>query len=334
MGMRLRLLLPLLVPAAVISLHADSTGRISGKVTSSDGKPIVGAVVALKRLDITWLKEIKTDAKGSFFQVGLEPREFEVTISAPGYISHREMVRIPLADVANRNVVLRTTSEGPAAGTTAAPAPEDAAMKAENDATEAFNAAVGFYSTKDYAQAVAPAETSYKSFKDALAKSTDEAAKPELAEKLQKANRLLGMIYFNAGKKADAKGLLETHLETTPKDPVVISALLNICKELKDKEGEAKYQAMMDTLEGPRPEIPYNEGVTALNAGNYRGAKEGALKALKVKADYADAYYILGIAEFGLNNLKAAKESLRKYLELAPTGSKAGEVKEMLKELR
>jgi tetratricopeptide (TPR) repeat protein len=91
---------------------------------------------------------------------------------------------------------------------------------------------------------------------------------------------------------------------------------------------------MIDVIAGPQPEIGYNEGVVALNAGNMKGAKEGALKSLKAKADYADAYYILGIAEFGLNNLKASKEALKKYMELAPNGSKAAEVKEMLRELR
>jgi len=335
MGTRFRILVPVLVPAAALVLHADTTGRISGKVTSSDGKPIANAVIVLKRTEMAWSKELKSDAAGAFFQVGLEPKEFEMTVTAPGYAPFKEVVKIPLGEALNKVVVLKTPSEASlapvAAGSVAA---EDPSAKAENDAAEAYNAAAAFYSSKEYPQALVPAEQAYKGFQDALGAVKDEMARPGLEEKSLKAARLLGMVYFFAGKKEESKKLLAPLAEKNSKDGNVVSALLKIAKEAKDKEGEAKYQAMLDAIDGPRPEIAYNEGVTALNAGDMKGAKAGALKALGVKADYADAYYILGIAEFGLNNLKASKEALKKYMELAPNGSKAAEVKEMLRELR
>jgi tetratricopeptide (TPR) repeat protein len=336
MANSVRLILPALVLAlSVQALHGETTGRLSGTVTTSDGKPVAGAIVVVSRTDVAWKKELKTDAKGAYFQVGLEPKEFEIAVSAPGFSTQREKVKVPLGDVVIKNIVLLTAAEAAKTSTaTAAPTAENASIQAENDATDSFNAGAGFYSNKDYATALAPSEKAYKGFKEALEKTSDEAVKLDLTDKFEKANRLLGMVYFNVGKKAEARPLLLKHLEKNPKDVVVINAMLKLAKEAKDKAEEAKYQGMIDVIAGPQPEIGYNEGVVALNAGNMKGAKEGALKSLKAKADYADAYYILGIAEFGLNNLKASKEALKKYMELAPNGSKAAEVKEMLRELR
>lgn len=322
----------LLLPAAALLLHADTTGRIGGKITSSDGKPVLNATIVLKRVGASWTKEIKVDANGSFFQVGLEPKDFEVTVTAPGFAPHKETVKIPLGEIKNMSVVMKTPAEAAAAPTSGA-VMDNSGAKAENDATDAYNTAAEFYSSKEYASALAPAELAHSGFKTSLETAKDET-KADLEEKLQKASRLLGMVHFQAGKKDEARKLLDPIIEKNPKDGVVVTALLVIAKDAKDKAGQAKYQALLDSIEGPRPENAYNEGVVALNAGDYKGAKAGALKALGVKADYADAYYIIGIAEYGMSNLKGAKEALQKYMALAPTGPKAGEVKEMLKELR
>ncbi len=335
MTIRTTLLIPALAALVVApALRADTTGRIAGTVKTSDGKPVKNAVITLNRIDVNWKKEMKTDDKGNFMQVGLDPKEFDVTVTAPDFASIKDRVKVPLGDVLTKNYVLLTPEEAAKSGApavSAAAAAENESIKAEQDATEAYNAGAGFYSSKEYPKALAPSQQAAKAFQAALEKATDEKIREDLEDKASKANRLLGMVYFNLGKAEEAKPLLAKHLEKSPKDAPVVSALLKIAKEAKDKESEARYQALMDEIAGPQPEVPYNEGVVALNAGNYKAAKEGALKALKVKSDYADAYYILGIAEFGMNNMKAAKEALRKYLELAPTGKKAGEVKEMLR---
>jgi tetratricopeptide (TPR) repeat protein len=321
-----------MVLLAVPTLRADTTGRVSGKVTTSDGKPVAGAVVSLSRVEVTWVKEIKTDANGAFFQVGLVPKDFDITVTAPGFAPAKERVKILLGEVVTKNITLLTPDEAAKAGiATAAASGDSAGAKEEIEATDAYNAGAGFYSAKDYSQALAPATKAYDGFKEALAKAPDDTVRSEVAEKLEKATRLLGMVQANLGKRGEAEPLLQKILEKNAKDGAVILALLKMAKDGKDKDGEAKYQKLLDDLEGPRPEIAYNEGVTALNAGDMKAAKAGAIKALAIKADYADGFYLLGIAEFGLNNLKASKEALKKYLELAPSGSKAGEVKEMLR---
>jgi tetratricopeptide (TPR) repeat protein len=89
---------------------------------------------------------------------------------------------------------------------------------------------------------------------------------------------------------------------------------------------------MLETLQGPNPDVIYNKGVEAFNAGKSKEAKAQWLKALEVAPTYAEAHYMLAMVEFGENNLRGTKQHLLKYLEIAPNGKNASTAKEMLKD--
>ena len=59
-------------------------------------------------------------------------------------------------------------------------------------------------------------------------------------------------------------------------------------------------------------------------------AKPFLQKAIAIKADYAEAYYLLAMCEFAEMNLKGTKTNLQKYLEHDPAGKHAAEVKAMV----
>ena len=100
-----------LSPAMCMSLYGQVFGRIQGTVTGKNGKPGAGAEVELARLDITWVKKLKADAKGAFMQVGLEPKNFKVTVTAPGFAPTEDQVKIPMNDVVIRDFILLTPKE-------------------------------------------------------------------------------------------------------------------------------------------------------------------------------------------------------------------------------
>jgi hypothetical protein len=106
-----RLILALMLPAACLSIQAEQTGRISGKVLNKEGKPIPGAKVNLKRTDRNWSKDLLPDKSGAYLQVGLEPKEFNLTASAEGYVDYKESIKIPLGDVLIKNITLLTPAE-------------------------------------------------------------------------------------------------------------------------------------------------------------------------------------------------------------------------------
>jgi tetratricopeptide (TPR) repeat protein len=176
-------------------------------------------------------------------------------------------------------------------------------------------------------------DKAYKSLTEAVATLKDEQAKADLAPELIKVERVLGICMAQAGeKKADAEPYLLKALERNPKDERVIAGLVETSKAKADKAAEQKYAAMLETLQGPNPDLIYNKGVEAFNNGHTKEAKAHLLKALEVAPKYAKAHYLLGMVEYANMNLKGTKEHFLKYLELAPTGEKASEIKEMLKD--
>jgi tetratricopeptide (TPR) repeat protein len=70
-----------------------------------------------------------------------------------------------------------------------------------------------------------------------------------------------------------------------------------------------------------------------LDRGRAAEARSWAKKALYVNPDLADAYVVLGGAEQESENPDAAKAAYKKYLELAPKGRHARELRTILDSL-
>ncbi|WP_306592025.1 carboxypeptidase-like regulatory domain-containing protein [Geothrix sp. 21YS21S-4] len=330
-----RLIVTLMLPAACMSIHAEQTGRISGKVVNKEGKPLAGAKVNLKRSDRNWTKDLMADKSGNFLQVGLEPKEFDMTVSAEGYVDYKEHIKIPLADVLIKNITLLTPAEAraqaPATGGQAVP--EDPGAALDMEGREAFNLAIPLYNEGNYAEALPHIEKAYKTLMEAKDKLKDEQAKADLAPEILKIERVLGITMAQAGaKKEDAEPYLVKALERNPKDERVLLGLIQVSKAKADKVAEQKYTAQLETLQGPNPDVIYNKGVEAFNAGHTKEAKAQFHKTLEVDPKYAEAHYLLAMVEFGDNNLKGTKTHLEQYLELAPNGKNAATAKEMLKD--
>jgi tetratricopeptide (TPR) repeat protein len=331
-----RLILALTLPAACLSIHAETTGRISGKVFDKIGKAIPGAKVNLKRMDINWSKDIFPDKNGNFLQVGLEPKEYTLTVTAVGYADYTEpSVKIPLGDALVRNITLLTQAEArsQATATSTTSTPEDPGMALDAEGREAFNQAIPLYNEGKFDEALPQVEKAYKTLTEAKDKLKDEQAKADLAPELLKVERVLGICITRAGaKKEDAEPYLLKALERNPKDELVLHSLVEVSKAKADKIAEQKYLDVIETLHGPNPDVAYNKGVEAFNAGNAKEAKAHWLRALEIAPTYAEAHYMLAMVDFGDNNLKGTKQHLQKYLELSPNGKNAATAKEMLKD--
>jgi tetratricopeptide (TPR) repeat protein len=331
-----RLVLTLTLPVVCLAIQAESTGRISGKVLNKEGKPVPGAKVNLRRTDIKWSKDLIPDKNGSYLQVGLEPKEFILTVTAEGYVDYIEpSIKIPLGDILVRNITLLTPAEAraQAAAAGAKSVPEDPAMALDAEGRDAFNQAIPLYNEGKFEDALPQVEKAYKTLSEAKDKLQDEQAKANLAPELLKIERVLGICMARAGvKKEDAEPYLLKALERNPKDEPVISGLVETSKAKNDTAAEQKYTALLESLHGPNPDVAYNKGVEAFNAGKSKEAKAHWLKALEIAPTYAEAHYMLAMVEFGDNNLKGTKQHLQKYLELAPNGKNAATAKEMLKD--
>jgi tetratricopeptide (TPR) repeat protein len=362
----------LMLPAFCLTLTAaNSTGTLAGTVRTVSGKPIAGAVVKLTRLDINgWSKELKTGPDGSYMQVGLDPKLYIVKVTVPGgnvvylekYIGtvitgpgkerkedgpNPNGIKVPLGDRLVFNITLLTAEEAHAEAVKSGAIVVDKEAMAETAAVDAFNTAVAAYKANDFAAAVEPFETAVAKYREAIGLSKDAMAQATLTTTAEGAERLFGIVACLVAKTdearrpalhAKAEPFLLKAFERNEKDQNVVLALLDIAKEKKDPAGTQKYQAIVDKLMPPDPAVEYNLAVAAHNAGNEEEAKAHILKAIAMKDDYTDSYWLLGVVDFGLNDLKGAKAAFLKFQKLATEGKKvdpkkAGEVKEFLKEL-
>lgn len=339
----MRNLIPaLLAPAICLSLAAQSTGRLAGKIVGKDGKPVANCTITMSRKDITWNKDIKVSDKGTFMQVGLESKDYRFTVAAQGFQTYNEEVHIPLGETLTKNITLLTTKEASEEAAKQGLANMSAADQKSMSGSLSFNAAVEFYNQQKYAEALPPIEKAVTDLKEALATQKEGDSKKTLEEQLPTAERVYGICLFEVGKadpeKKDLMLKAEPYLAgayaRNPKDQRLLVDLLEVSKAKGDAAATKKYQEALDALLGPRPELAYNDGVTAFNAGDFKAAKTAVDKAIGMDPKFADSYWLLGVVDFSLNDLKGAKEAFKKYLEIAPTGKKAGEVKDFLRDLK
>jgi tetratricopeptide (TPR) repeat protein len=335
----------ILAAAALVSvpLAAQQTGRISGKVLDISGNPVPNAVVVLKRLDITFVKEIKVDSKGGFIQVGLEPKEYEMTVSAEGYIGVRDTVKIPLNDFIVKNITLMTAEQQIAQAGSESPG----RLKASAGDT-AYTEAVGLYNEKDYAGAMQKFESAIEHYSESMAAAADDAPGDDIAQFRAKAIELLADSRFEAGKAdlgqrsalwLSAEPVLRDAFDkTAPDDKSQGRARLayqlgEIAKMRGDAALEKKYGDALEKIEGPKAENSYNTAVALYNAGKLAEARPHLKKAIEIDPSFAETYYLLAFCELNGGDMKAAKASFQKYLALAPKGKYAAEVKEYLADL-
>lgn len=331
-----RVLIGLMIPAACLVLHAETTGRISGKVVNKEGKPVPGAKLLLKRTDRNWSKELIADKNGVFLQVGLDPQNFELTVTADGYVEFKETVKIPLGDVLRKDITLLTAAEARtqaiASGAVAAPT-QDPGQALDAEGRDAFNMAIPLYNEAKYGEALPLMEKAQKALTEALGKTKDEQAKADLPQVLTKVERVLGICMGMAGTdKAKAEPFLQKAYLANPKDQPVLNAYIKVAQAKGDAAMEKKFAGELEALTGPDPSTPYNRGVEAFNAGNTKEAKKELQRTLEISPKYAEAHFLLAMVAFGDNDLKGTKVHLEKYLELAPTGRNAAMAREMLKD--
>lgn len=343
MNRNLRALVPvLLLASAGLTLHAEQFDRLAGQVKGTDGKPVVGAKVVLERLDISWKVEMTSDKEGKFARAGIVPTSsvsYQITITKDGYAPLIQKFAMQLSgDTIHKDFTLYLTSEATAGsqpdGKAAAP---DPALKEDTDARAAFNTAIPLYNNKQYAEALPGLEKAYKGMTDALATLKDESAKADSQALLPTVGKAYGFALHQVGKDDEAIAPLTQIVDANPKDAKnadVMKLLVDIYTKKKDDANRAKYQAMLNAATGTsNASEPYNAAVKAFNASRFKEAKQHLLKAIEADPTFPDSYYLIGLVEMNQGNMAGAKAHFKKYIELAPTGSHADEVKGALSAL-
>jgi tetratricopeptide (TPR) repeat protein len=328
----------LLFLAATATAWAQATaGKVQGTITDG-GKPVANADVVLTNIGNGRTFKMKSDKNGQVSGVGIPFGDYNEEVTA-GEKRFKGTVRIQGEGGAVDNISVELTSGKPGAG----PSKEELEkLKAEREKGLNINALISQYNAAQTAK-------NWQEAADILKKMI--AAEPNRWE-YQKA---LGDTQLNLGQYQESADtyekvipLAENATKTDPKaDPAKAKAAVaqmltnegNAYLKLKknDKAIEAYTKAAaMD----PNPGTAYfNICATQYNTGNTQGALAACDKAIAADPTRADAYFIKGSLMVGESKLDkdgklqatpGTSEALNKYLELAPDGPHAGDVKAML----
>jgi tetratricopeptide (TPR) repeat protein len=326
----------LLATIAIVSfpLAAQTTGRIGGKILDSAGNPIANVTVTIRRVNTNVTRQIKVDKNGSYLQVGLEPYEFELVVTAEGYVEHKEAVNISIDRLLTKDVTLKKPSEAAAAGQGS-----DASVEKSAEATDAYNRGINLFNEKNYTDAMVALESALASFKASLEVADNPELKSGLEKNIALTAKMFALSQYEIGKASNeekrnelwtlAKPVLKESFEGSP-DAYVAQALANIARMNGDKEAESQYLDAIDKIGGPQAEVSFNRAVDFFNDNNYADAKIHLKKAIEIDPKLSDTYYLLAICEYFDGDMKAAKTLLEKYLQMEPKGKYAATVKEML----
>ena len=270
------------------------TGTARGKVLDSQGQPLADAKVMIEYLGgVTRKFEVKTNKKGEFMQVGMQPGQYRFTVSKEGYQGGTAEQRISLGDPTEvPEFKLHTMAE--AAKQAGAPALEQ--LKGD------FQKAVELHN----AGKLDEAEAAYKAIL---------TTHPDVAE----VYRNLGAIYLNRKNYTEAETALQKGLELRPGATEMTSLLAQVYQE----SGQAdKAMALIDKSAGANPadvKAQYTRGIFLLNANKNEEALAAFEAAIKADPTFAESYFRVGALQIGQGKIPDAIQNLEKYLSLNPT---------------
>ena len=284
----------LLLGAFLLAAPAQAqTGTARGKVLDAQGQPIPDAKVLIEfQGGITRKFETKTNKKGEYMQVGMQPGPYRITASKDGYQPGVNDVRISLGDPTQvPDFKLNTAAQ-------AAQQPGSAAAELRGS----FQKAVEL-------QAAGKLDEAEAAYKAILEKN------PDIPEVYQN----LGAVYALKKDVPAAEAAFLKGLELRPDSSDMATQL---AKLYQDNGQPEKAMAIMEKSAGANPadaKAQFNRGIFLLNS--YKNEEAIAAFEAAIKADPAmtEAYYRLGALMVGQGKIPEAIQYLEKYLSMNPT---------------
>jgi tetratricopeptide (TPR) repeat protein len=285
----------LLVGLGLVAPKAQAqTGTARGKVMDAQGQPIADAKVLIEfQGGITRKFEVKTNKKGEFMQVGMQPGPYRFTVSKEGFQSSFSDHRISLGDPTEvPEFKLNTTAQA-----------AQQAGGAEAQALRSnFQKAVELQS----AGKTDEAEAAYKAILE---------TSPDVPEVYQN----LGQLYLTKKDYPAAETMFQKGLELRPDSTDMSTLLARVYQESGQPE---KAMALVEKSAGANPQdarAQFNRGIFLLNANKNEEAIGAFEAAIKADPNQAEAYYRLGALMVGQGKIPESIQYLEKYLSLNPT---------------
>jgi tetratricopeptide (TPR) repeat protein len=301
----------LLLSGPVSAQDWKGRGRVEGRVTDSDGKPIEGATVKIQlALHPEQGADVKTDARGRWSYMGLRGGEWKLVVEKAGYVTGETVITV--SEVVRGNPANYVMKPIPKEEARAGPAGLPPEIK---EALDAGNSAL--------------AEKRWSDARAAFEKVLPVA--PDNAGLLM----ALARSYSGEGNTDKAVEMLR---KITEKDPANWGAWMLMASMLLEKGKVEEGRAALDHVPQQAvtdPNVFINVGVLFMNQKRNDEAEQYFTKAIDVAPGQFDGYYYRALARIGLQNNEGAKADLLKVVELAPKdASEAKEAQQLLEALK
>jgi tetratricopeptide (TPR) repeat protein len=279
------------------------TARLDGKVMDAAGRALSGATVRLE-LPGRGGTSLRTDAKGKWAILGLTGGDWDVEVSADGYVSRRVTASVTEQ---SRRPALEVRLDK-AAGAAAVP-PEVASALASAEAAEREGR-------------LPEARAAYERLR---------ALRPDLAGRI---DQQVGLSYVREKDYARAFEHLAKALAAEPASLPLRAAAVQAAFESRqpDRARELLAGAEPGTIESA--DIAFNFGVGLLNAGATEEALPWLGRAVALDPAYVDGYYRRGLAYLQLGRTQECRADLAKVVELAPATPQAEMARKALAQVR
>ena len=342
-------LIVVLLAGAGTALGQATTTRVQGKV-SLKGTMMADAQVSFVSAESGRAYKTKTDKKGEFQLIGLPVGAYDFVVSdKSGGCLYKRTTGLSMGQTGTEFNEITADINEPGEGCNAPSAPPPDRR--------------GDKSKKDSGGKQSPADSYLAQARDALTQQNWPAAETALTEAIKLAPDRwelyipLAGAQENQGKHQEALQTDETGIQRAqraqpdPKnpysDPVKIKTGIaqmllqeaRIYMDIKKPEDAAKtYLRVGDSGYNPATAY-YNACAVYYNMGRGQDAVAACDKSITADQNKADAYFLKGSVLVNSGRLDssgkryvsaAAVEALKKYLELAPSGSHAAEAKQLL----
>jgi Flp pilus assembly protein TadD len=345
----------------IVNAQIRGTGRLQGNVfDKATGKPIAGATVTIGfSSGNTRPIVVKTDSKGHWAAIGMTSGQWNVDITAPGYVTSRGTASISEVTTAPP---IRTQLEpeakaepAPAVAAPASPSVPKEAVDAIKEAQDLVKIAAGDVITTTQPSATgAPTAVSHTVTADEVKDNAKRAvadlekALPMIPEDTQdlrdvknQVMQVLAQAYYKAGDVKSAIATFEK-LDTTDPMPATPDAAHTtrevLLANLYLENGQLEQgKALLDKLPSSAitdPTAYTNIGILFLNKNNPADAATYFTRAIQLDPKRAETYYYRGLAEVQMKKNKEARADLEQVVALSPNSSEAHDAKQLLANLK
>jgi tetratricopeptide (TPR) repeat protein len=288
------------------------TGMLRGLVTDAEGKPIQDANITITAKGMNTSREVKTNKKGEWVQIGLFPGDYSVTAEKDGMKSVVDL-RVSIGENPPIEMTLKMAG------------PSEEQVKKQEELQKLFDDGVTASKAGNYDESVTK-------FNEAIAMA------PNCAD-----------CYYNIGyahvQKKDwpqAEAAYRKAVELRPEYAEAWNGLANVLNAQGKADEALAASEKASSLGGGgaagggggNANALYNQGVILWNQGKYAEAKEKFAEAAQADPTHQEALYRLGMAEVNLGNIDGAIAAFENYLKVAPDGKYAGDVKNFLASMK